>query len=734
MISIDDSTQIAETLFGIQATQSIRLPGENDFNFHIQDSQGREFLLKISHPEETETNLFIQNEALNWLKTSPQLFNFPQLQSSLSNHSLEYFNGNFVRLFTFVPGVLLAKTLYHSDDLLEHLGQQIAKLTMALADFKNPNAKRYFKWDLMQAIWMKPELDIIENEEELSCLTYFLKLFESQVIPNASSLRQSIIHGDLNNFNILVSNPCFGNYQVTGFIDFGDVIQSATVCELAIAIAYALLDKPNPLETASAIIKGYHKVFPLLDNEINLLFELIGIRLCISVLHSALRKKERPNEPYLSISEQSAWQALKQLKNINPEVAKEVFYKACKKANLHKIRNQRFGKNLGLSYNSPLQFVKGQGAYLYDQNARPFLDCINNVCHVGHCHPKVVEAGQKQMAELNTNTRYLHHYLGRYAEQLLAKLPSSLEVCYFVCSGSEANELALRLAQTHTKQNQTLVMDHSYHGNTSKLIEISPYKFNGPGGNGQSPVVQVLPLPKTPQDYDVINPNTGAFICETLLSCGGQIILPDTYLKSIYAAVRSIGGVCIADEVQIGLGRVGSHFWGFETQDLIPDIVTLGKPLGNGYPMGAVITTRAIAESFSNGMEYFNTFGGNPVACAIGLSVLDVIAEEGLQEQALKTGNYLKQKLTELQTKYSIIKEVRGLGLFLGVELVEQHDLPASIKDIANFLINQMKEKGVLLSLDGPLHNVIKIKPPLVFSKENADCVVHHLDTVLNGL
>lgn len=407
-----------------------------------------------------------------------------------------------------------------------------------------------------------------------------------------------------------------------------------------------------------------------------------------------------------------------------------------KKATILSLRQQHVARNIGLSYDQPLMLVRGEGQYLFDEQGRQYLDCVNNICHVGHCHPTVVQAGQQQMALLNTNTRYLHAHLAHYAERLVATLPPALEVCFLVCSGSEANELALRLAKTHTNRQHLAVLDNGYHGNTSALVDISPYKFNGPGGQGKPDHVQVLPMPDPLRDQVIplvppLHPQTAAFISESLLSCGGQIVLPDQYLSSIYSAVRAVGGVCIADEVQVGMGRVGSHFWGFATQGVVPDIVTMGKPLGNGHPIGAVVTTRAIAESFCNGMEYFNSFGGNPVSCAIGLAVLDVMEAESLQAHALTVGNYLQQSLLDLKRKHACIGDVRGLGLFLGIELVTDRVTNSPAAELARKLVNQMKERGVLLSTDGPYHNVIKIKPPMVFTKGDCDFLVAELDVVI---
>ena len=299
-----------------------------------------------------------------------------------------------------------------------------------------------------------------------------------------------------------------------------------------------------------------------------------------------------------------------------------------------------------------------------------------------------------------------------------------------------------------------IVVDAAYHGNTTSLIEISPYKFNGPGGMGAPPYVHKVPIPDVYRgEFKRENPHAGekyaryveesiqqiqqnqsnlaAFICESLAGCGGQIVLPENYLTEVYRYVRNVRGVCIADEVQVGFGRVGTHFWGFETQGVVPDIVTMGKPIGNGHPLAAVVTTPGIAASFNNGMEYFNTFGGNPVSCAIGLAVLDVISEEQLQANALRVGRRLMDGVRGLMEKHPLIGDVRGLGLFIGIELVLDRETLAPAKAQASYIANRMRERGILLSTDGPFHNVLKIKPPLVFTEENADFLVGRLDEIL---
>ena len=418
-------------------------------------------------------------------------------------------------------------------------------------------------------------------------------------------------------------------------------------------------------------------------------------------------------------------------------------------------RRQRIGRNLSLSYRQPLEILRGWMQYVYDETGRCYLDAYNNVPHVGHSHPRVVEAARSQMALLNTNTRYLHDNLVRYAERLGRKFPEPLRVCFFVNSGSEANELALRLARTHTRREDIVVLDDAYHGHTTTLVDISPYKFQGPGGQGAKPWVHVAPLP---DDYrgpyrrgdpeagrkyarhvaDILarlkarGRGPGAFICESLPSVGGQIVLPPNYLEEVYSQVRAEGGLCIADEVQVGLGRLGTHWWGFETQGVVPDIVVLGKPIGNGHPLGAVVTTPEIAASFDNGMEFFSTFGGNTVSCAVGLAVLEVIEEDRLQEHARRVGGDLIAGLRGLMERHRVVGDVRGLGLFVGVELVRDRTTLEPATEETAYVVNRLCERGVLTGTEGRFHNVIKIRPPLPFSAADADLLVSALDDVLS--
>ena len=998
-----DACRIATELYGLNVSAR-SLPGERDYNFHLMTDRGREFVLKIAQAEEQRDTLDMQNRALEHLAAYDPSLLLPQVCLTSTGETIaQVITGDGIahlaRLLTYIPGRLFAETRPHTPELLASLGSLLGRMDRALQDFSHPAAHRTLKWDLQRAGWIHDYLQHIVQPERRAIVECFLSAFEAEVLPALPALRMSVIHNDANDYNVLVGDSTRECRQVVSVIDFGDMVHTYTICELAIAAAYAMMGKADPLSAAAHVVAGYHEAFPLAEAEMAVLYPLICIRLCISVINSAYQQKLELHNEYLTISEQPAWVLLEKLADIHPRLAHYTFRQACHlpacpntnavvrwlesnedtigrvvepdlrtahkamldlsagsrelgnladvadvelfsrhifdrirdvnsvvgigrynearpiytsdtyktegndgpewrtihlgldvfmeagspvlapldgivhsfgdnaapldygptiilqhtvadkqltfftlyghlsadsldglyegmpvaqgtrfgKIGSHAVnggwpphlhfqiitdmldktgefpgvarpsqrgiwlslspdpnpvaripancfpagalnaqeiletRVQHVGRSLSISYQKPLHIVRGWMQYLYDENGRAYLDAVNNVAHVGHCHPRVVKAAQEQMAVLNTNTRYLHENLVRYAERLCATLPAPLSVCFFVCSGSEANELALRLARTHTRQKDVIVVDAAYHGNTTGLVEISPYKFDGPGGTGAPPYVHKVPMPdvyrgrykrtdpQAAEKYayhveEIIRQHQGkvaAFICESLMGCGGQLVLPDNYLKEVYRYVRVAGGVCIADEVQVGFGRVGTHFWGFETQGVVPDIVTMGKPIGNGHPLAAVVTTPGIAASFNNGMEYFNTFGGNPVSCAIGLAVLDVIAEEQLQANALHVGTHLLDSLRRLMDRHALIGDVRGPGLFVGIELVLNRETLEPAPAQASYIANRMRERGILLSTDGPFHNVLKIKPPLVFTKENVDFLVATLDEIL---
>jgi 4-aminobutyrate aminotransferase-like enzyme/Ser/Thr protein kinase RdoA (MazF antagonist) len=1009
----EEAARLARDLYGL-VVFARPLPSERDQNFHLQTAAGQEYVLKIAGAAEERSVLDLQNQAiLHLAQVAPTLsalrICLTRSGALITEVTAPTGGVHLVRLLTYLPGTPLAKVNPHTPALLARLGAYLGELDKALASFVHPAALRELHWDLRQAsaVIRRHQHEIGDPVRRI-LVAQMLAHFEQHALPHLASLRTSVIHNDGNDYNVIVSPPSAtpgAPRQIVGVIDFGDMVQSHTVGEVAIAAAYAMLDKADPLAAAAQVVGGYHTVHPLEERELALLYPLITMRLCMSVVLAAHQQRLEPNNPYLSISERPAWALLEKLQNIPPQLAHYTLRLACglppcpqtprlvrwlqeqathlgqvvdvdlrhtptclvdlsvgshlvaasqglstaewsariaqginqagaavgigryNEARLvytgeqfqttseelpeqrtvhlgidlflpagspvyapldgvvhafanntahhdygpvvilaHQVaqpsttgqmdltfytlyghlseeslaalrigqplprgerigaignypvngdwpphlhfqiitdlldagvdfdgvaapsqrelwlslspdpnlilqlppsalpaaarpqnellaaRRQRLGRNLSISYKRPLKMVRGWRQFLYDEAGRAYLDVVNNVCHVGHCHPRVVRAGQEQMAVLNTNTRYLHDHIVEYAQRLTVTLPDPLRVCFFVNSGSEANDLALRLARTYTTQRDLICLDVAYHGNLTSLIDISPYKFAGPGGQGAPATTHVAPMPdpyrgryrgresgaayaeEVGRLIDQLaeqGRGVAAFIAESLLGCGGQIVLPDGYLAAVYERVRAAGGVCIADEVQVGFGRVGTHFWGFETQGVVPDMVSMGKPIGNGHPLGAVVTTPQIAEAFANGMEYFNTFGGNPVSCAIGLAVLDVMADEGLQAHALAVGERLMSGLRGLMARYSLVGDVRGLGLFVGVELVLDRATLAPAGDHAAYIAERMRDHGILISTDGPFHNVLKLKPPLPFTAADADRLVATLDKIL---
>ena len=984
-ISSTIAESIANELYNLKG-DARALPGEIDYNFHLNSPAGN-YLLKISPPKSDHDSIEFQTEILDHLKSSP--LESPEIIPDFNGKKqpVYTFEGDsyIIRLLTWIDGTLWSMFSPITSDLLKQLGKTAGNLTNALQGFSHPFASRSLEWDVSQASWITNHLDLFEGRKR-AVVDLFIERFNNL---KTGTLRRAVVHNDVNDNNIILREG-----EVAGIIDYGDAIETEVINDVAVALAYALMGKPDILRAARELLEGYNSTFPLLEEELDELYTRTAIRLIISVTKSAINFQENPDNEYLQISEKPAWELLMKLADIPEKLALAHFRKACgysacgsndsiisflesnsvsmstllptldsgnaahidmsigsvffdspgvhqnitefelklnryakermsellvngygevrpfystpayrregncgpeyrtvhlgvdfwaeantpvhapldgivhavynnegdkdygptiilshsngptiffslyghlskeslslleagervlageligwlgnpkengnwvphlhfqlisdmldnefdfpgvaypveahvwkdicpnpsflfddlpkapnrsRESDLLEARKSHLGRGMSLSYNKPLTMLRGEGAYLIDSKGRKYLDTVNNVAHVGHEHPRVVRAGQQQMGVLNTNTRYLHPNLLAFAEKLISTLPSKLSVVHIVNSGSEANELALRMAYTVTGQRDILAVEVGYHGNTTGTVGISSYKFDGKGGTGAPEHTHVLPLPDAyrglyqgadtgalyaahaSKEIERINAEgraPAAFICESILSCGGQIELPDGYLNEVYVAVRDAGGLCIADEVQVGCGRIGSHYWAFETHGIIPDIVTIGKPIGNGHPLAAVICTPEVADAFANGMEYFNTFGGNPVSSAIGLEVLSVIEEQSLQENANSVGRFLKSGLQELQSRYPCIGDVRGRGFFLGFELCDTNKLP--LPRHASYLANRARSLGILMSTDGPDHNVIKIKPPMVFSTENAEELLTRLNDIFS--
>jgi len=742
--------------FGFQEIKIKKLDGYDNANYLIKTAIDKFIFKTYSFDNELLDLVNAENETLLFLqKTDNEKYPkpIPFLDGSYIKTLTLAGEKKICRMLTFLDGDFIGD-IEPTKNVFKSLGTFIAKTDLKLQAHTNYTINaRQWEWDIQYFDLNKKYIDDIPNSKDRNTVRYFFQQFEENVRPLLADLRKQVIHNDANEWNVLTKNG-----EVSSIIDFGDLAHSPLINELAIAITYACYDKENPLEWASIILKAYHKELPLEEKEISILYYLIAARLTVSVCNSAHSRIINPDNTYASVSEKSAWKMLYHWLSINPINAENTFREAVglntqetlSIENVIEKRQQHISSILSLSYSKAIYMDRSAFQYMYDAYGNTFLDAYNNIPHVGHSHPKVVEAGQRQMAKLNTNTRYLYDQLSEYAEKLLSKFPASLNKVYFVNSGSAASDLAIRIAKIHTGYQKLMVMEHGYHGHTQTATDISDYKFSNPKGQGQKDFILKTQIPDTYRGkYTADDKDAGkkyaeeailqinnsdapiaAFISEPIVGCAGQVPLADGYLKNIYPAVRKQGGVCISDEVQTGFGRLGDYFWGFEAHNIIPDMVIIGKPMANGHPMGAVICTDEIAESFGKGVEFFSSFGGNPVSCAIATSVLEVIEEEQLQENAKEVGDYYKSLFIELQNKYDCIGDVRGSGLFLGMEIINENGIEQN-PALASLIKNELRNKNILISTDGPFDSVIKTKPALCFTKENAKEVVANIDEVL---
>ena len=989
--SLADAAALALRLFGIRVTAH-PLPSERDQNVLLRADDGTRYVLKIANAAESRAVLDAEGEVMTHLSATGVV---PRLVHTVHGDDIAEHDGHLVRLITALPGAPLGATPLRTGALYRDLGRVLGTVTRSLVTFDHPAFHRDFHWDLARAATVVQErLYLVRDANMLAVITQCLTTYRSRALPLLPGFRRSVIHADANDYNVLVDAA---SQRVTGIVDFGDMVHSHTVNDVAIAMAYAALGADDPLATAADVLAGFSAELPLTEGEIRALHSLVCMRLCVSVCMAAEQQAARPDDAYLGISQGPIAATLPTLAAVHPRLAEYTYRHACGlvpvpqaplvEAYLRRVqpdtapllgvdlrttpvapldfsagsalissdpaenapalldarvarvlashgaaigaggydearliyhwpnepvsteprtihigldlslaagsplyapldgvvhgfenadayhdygpvivlrhetddpepvpffvlyghlspdsldgltvgqpiargtefarigsapanghwwahvhvqlatdmlevpcnlngavrasqravwksifpdpnlllgipvsslphpepveevaakRRAHIGRNLSISYGtSPLNIVRGSAQYLYDVNGHRFVDGYNNVAHVGHCHPRVVRAVSDQLSVLNTNTRYLQAQLTRYADALTALLPESLSVCFFTASGSEANELALRLARAHTGHRDLIVMDAAYHGHTTTLIDISPYKHAGPGGQGAPDWVHTSPIPDVYRTRGITGApgpwfaaQVGAvierirdagrglcgYIAETCPSVGGQIMMPQGFLGDVYARVRAVGGVCIADEVQTGFGRIGTHFWAFEAHGVTPDIVVLGKPIANGYPMGAVITTRAIADSFDTGMEYFSTFGGSTAACVAARATLQVTLDERLQQHAKTVGDHLLQGLRPLMDTHAIIGDIRGSGHFLGVELVRDRMTLEPADREASFVVHRMRQRGVLVGTDGPHHNVIKIRGPMPLTGADADRIV---ETMALGL
>ncbi|MFH1153901.1 MAG: aminotransferase class III-fold pyridoxal phosphate-dependent enzyme [Pseudomonadota bacterium] len=739
--------------YGVEPVKFEKLEGYGSLNYRVHTANQKQYVLKI-HTDPREMDLIREEHRLLAAMNKDLPFKLPMpVLNVLGQDVTQCPDQSFSRLLTFIHGDLLT-TIPFTPGLLQNFGRTIGLLNRAMSGLRStPYEARKLHWDLQHTLFNRPKAVFIQDPKQRKLVDFFLDQFEHTVLPRYPELRWSMIHGDLNDWNILATPDA-----VTGIIDFGDMSYSPAIHELAIALNYAMQRSGahDPIDSVLPMLQGYCSVLGLTRLEIELLYYLIPARLSMSLCHSAEAKNQARDTEYVLISEKPSWTLIENWIQLNPMAVTNRFLGAAglksdnpdaHRTEVLEKRRATCGPSLGLSYPEPILMTGSAFQYMYDSQGRTYLDAYNNIPHVGHCHPRVSSAITRQIRRLNTNTRYLSDAMASYNDRLLARFPKPLDTVFYLNSGSAASDLALRMARCVTGRDHTLVLEHGYHGNTLACIEISSYKFDGKGGSGPCSRVTRLPLPRafmgdftTGEDYahDAIARISGllsqgtlpsAFIAEPVSGCGGQVPLAPGYMQHLGPWLNARGILTIIDEVQTGFGRLGTHFWGFEQLGIVPDLVVLGKPMGNGHPIAAVVTRREIAMAFANGMEFFSSFGGNPVSLEAASAVLDVMDDEGLMEHARITGHHLTSTLNRIARTHKVMGDVRGSGLFLGIDFITRDSKPATA--LAGRVKDALKLRGILTGTDGPHDNVLKIKPPMCFNQRDADLFCHHLDLVL---
>jgi 4-aminobutyrate aminotransferase-like enzyme len=734
----DEVARIAAELFGLEGT-AVDLGSERDQTFLVE-GPGGSGVVKISNLGQDPDTLDLEAEAILHIgRVDPDLplaRPRPVSQAEGASAYRTTVNGadgtHFVRLFERLHGHRGGPEL--AERAVYDYGATHARLNLALRSFFHRGAGGELLWDLAQAASLRPLTQSIEDRTRRGLVEAVLDRYDSHVAPRWLRLRSQVVHGDLSLDNVLLDDAG----RISGIVDFGDVGYTAQVGDFAIALASLIRGRPldDVFRVARIAIDGYTSRIPLEPDELEVLGDLVATRLAAIVVISAWRTARYPeNAEYIQAWDDDSWVLLEHIGEIGAERFSRAFGAAdppVPKEALARRRADAFGSVLTpLTYDDPVQVMRGEGAWLFDADGGRLLDAYNNVPVVGHCHPRVTEAVVRQTRRLNTHARYLYEPLVELAERLLASMPESagLDQVMLVNSGSEANEIAWRLAVGATGNGGGIVTHHAYHGVTTALADLSPEEW--PEGYAPSHVARVPAagggddLARAAAELTEAGHGVAAtFIDAGLTSDGIQPPTPER-LASLVDATHAAGGLFVADEVQVGHGRCGTHLWAFAALGIAPDFVTVGKPMGNGYPVAALITRSELVEESGLAQRIFSTFGGNPVAALAALAVLDVIDDERLVPHADRVGALLRQRLTELREKHPAIVDVRGVGLLVGVEL----DDPAH----AGAVVDDMRERGVLISRTGPRYDVLKIRPPLVFDDEHVELLIAALDASIGA-
>ncbi len=963
------------------------LPGEFDRNYRVERDGVFTHVLKVMRAGLDPELIEMQVEAITrcaaaGIATSTVV---PTIGGASSAIVTDGGETHVAWLVDACPGRMLDELVDFPEALVADIARTIPHMHAAMADIDMAVLDRSIKWNMQDAQWVAESTLIITDTGRLDLVMAIIDRHLDTIQARLVAMPQVPIHNDLNVNNVFVSEAGIGEWTLSAVIDFGDAVRGARIIDFAILGAYVLARCDRPIDLLCTMVASANDVQPFTDDELEVLLPLIEMRLVTSVVNSAVMTIDRPDDPYVTVSEAQSWALLEHLADCDGDIAlarvrvacgrtattssgmirthldslrttvapvlptldvqsapvldisvlgstipknpfgdppgfsfemgapgsrggwgeprliyngetqveqvangrrrtvhlgvdvvgpagtpvhapiagtvvaaeerpdmydygsvvilehktadgvafrslyghlsfdsfsvavgddviagehladfgephenggwpphlhlqvavtpanfgtdwpgacdpdewdtwaqifpnpaallglddADVAYQAMDIDELLDARSAVLGRNLSVSYTAPLQAARGWKHFIFDEFGRPHLDAYNNVPHVGHAHPRITQVATRQLERINTNSRYPQQARTDFATALTSRLPDGLDTCFLVSSGSEANEVALRLADAWSRaqrggRGDMVVQEWGYHGITTGTIDISHYKFARPGGSGRPEHVHVVGVPDTYRGpfgrddadagpkyaaqvdaaIDAAGGAVAGFIAESFPSVGGQHVPPPNYLTGVYERIRAAGGLCIADEVQTGLGRLGHHYWGFEQQGVVPDVVVLGKPLGNGHPIAAVITRSDVADCFNTGMEFFSTFGGSTLSCVVGNEVLQIIDDEALQNNAAVVGDHLLATLASMSTRHDGVGDVRGMGLFIGVELVTDPDTKNPDTERAAFIKNELRRDRILIGTDGPHDNVLKIRPPLTFDIEAADHLV----------
>jgi 4-aminobutyrate aminotransferase-like enzyme/Ser/Thr protein kinase RdoA (MazF antagonist) len=770
--TVDEVREIVARLYGLTGSYR-QLNSERDQNFLIETRSGQRFVFKVANVAESADVVDFQIGALRHIETTAPSLPVPRVvRSTLERdaNSVRFANGRHhcVYLLTYLDGALLADSERFRDTAIRRrLGMLMADVDIALRGFFHPAAFQSHPWNFESCTRLQQLTVHIENRNHREEVNKVLERMRDVVIPRLQTLRHQVIHQDAHAENVLV-DPNDATV-VTGLIDFGDLLYGTLVAEVAVACDGVSHDSRDIVTPACELIAGFDSVLPLEEAEIDLVFDLVCARnamtATIGAARSALTEEQAPHirSPLRFIEQLYELHGVGRVEYSRRLRAACRFPVYCPRSpdealtqeqedRLIGSRHALMGRKTTHFYARPMHFERASGPWLYATDGRRYLDCYNNVPQIGHCHPHVVKAISRQAAVLNTNTRYLYSSAIEYADRLTQKLAPHLTACVFVNSGSEANDVAWQMAKIVTGKSGAIIMEDAYHGVTDVIRQFSPGRpganlpaflkglivpdpYRGPFREDDAERVEkyLADADRAIAELQDSDHGCAAFMIDSALCSSGVPNVPDGYLRGVEKKIRAAGGLMICDEVQSGFGRMG-QWWGHEHHGIQADIVTMGKPVGNGHPLGVVATTDEILNLFIDSTRLFSTFGGNTVACAAGNAVLDVIEQEHLIEHGRIIGNYMREAIARLAAKHDLIGDVRGHGMVSGVEFVSDRRARVPATTETARLLELIRQRRVLVGSEGRDANILKLRPALIFSREHVDRFIDALDQSLAAL